>query len=633
MKKFLSILLVLTMVLSLGITAFADEGTGSNTGATTGSITIKNATKNETYRIYKIFDATYDGDAVSYTIDPENNPLFPVLFGTDGKTENTYFNYTASSNAVAKKQSVNDSEVVAYLTKLIVGDPTATPAVPPVVTVREAATAQVASDKTVVFEDLPYGYYLISRDQASAVTIDSNNPNATVIDKNQKPATGFDKQVVTGALNDVLANPNEYIFSDSNTANIGDMITYKVSFNATNYDGDQPIKYYQMNDTKGDGIWIEFNSFKVSVNGTPLKHGYYLPVGDVHNTGNYRFLGDWSDIAEQDRDRNDADWYLVHLGEDQFRISIPWIEDHSISGDEAPASPATPGPYTMDFDPITDITDVKHKFESPALVEIYYEATLEANASIGNVSNTNLSNTAVISWGTMHDVFNSELDRVETRTFGLGVVKEDSADHENLSGAIFKLYRDEALTTPVNVIPTNIDGVYIIDSEGAPCESMSDFHAIDSSRALYASSSNGGDAKLAAYLNGQTVKNEIVSQVNGRIVVLGLDSGEYWLVETKAPDGYNALSRPQKLVVGENLSDFTIFANANGAVADLTQPENGFTEQVFNVSSIIIQNSQGTELPSTGGVGTFWLITIGTLLAIGFAVFLITHKKMSVYTD
>lgn len=619
MKKFLSILLVLTMVLSLGITAFAAEETGS--------VTIKNATKNETYRIYKIFDATHDGDAVSYTIDPVNNPLFPVLFGTDGTTDNPYFNYTASSHAVAKKQSANDSEVVAYLSGLIVGDPTATPAVAPVVTLPEAATAQTATDETVVFNNLPYGYYLISRDQASAVTIDSNNPDAVVIDKNQKPALGFDKQVVTGALNDVLANSGEYIFSDSNTANIGDMITYKVSFNATNYDGDQPIKYYQMNDTKGEGIWIEFNSFKVSVNDTPLNHGYYLPVGNVQNTGNYSFLGNWSDIPEAERDRNDADWYLVHLGEDQFRISIPWMEGHTVTGDEAPASPATPGPYTLDF------TTDTHKFDSPALVEIYYEATLEANASIGNTSNTNLYNTAGISWATPHDVFNTEIDRVETRTFGLGIIKEDSANHTNLSGAIFKLYRDEALTIPVNVIPTNIDGVYVIDSEGAPCESMSDFFAIDSSRALFAASGTSGADKLTAYLNGQNVKNEVVSQVNGRIVVLGLDSGEYWLEETKAPDGYNALSKPQKIVAGENLSDFTIFANANGNVADIIQPENGFAEQLFNVSSIIIQNSKGVELPSTGGEGTFWLITIGTLLAIGFAVFLITHKKMSIYTD
>ena len=38
-------------------------------------------------------------------------------------------------------------------------------------------------------------------------------------------------------------------------------------------------------------------------------------------------------------------------------------------------------------------------------------------------------------------------------------------------------------------------------------------------------------------------------------------------------------------------------------------------------------------LPSTGGKGTMILITIGTVMAIGFAVFLVTNKKMSVYTD
>ena len=57
---------------------------------------------------------------------------------------------------------------------------------------------------------------------------------------------------------------------------------------------------------------------------------------------------------------------------------------------------------------------------------------------------------------------------------------------------------------------------------------------------------------------------------------------------------------------------------------------------IGNVSDALfnpVENSKGVELPSTGGEGTFWLFTIGTLLAIGFAVFLITHKKMSIYTD
>ena len=94
MKKFLSILLVLTMVLSLGITALADEGTGSNTGTTTGSITITNPTLGYDYYVYKIFDATYDKDnkAVSYTIDPDSQ-FYSIFFDGEGKQtgENKYF--------------------------------------------------------------------------------------------------------------------------------------------------------------------------------------------------------------------------------------------------------------------------------------------------------------------------------------------------------------------------------------------------------------------------------------------------------------------------------------------------------------------------------------------------------------
>ena len=55
---FLSVLLALSLVLSLGITAFADEGTDSSTNATKGSITITNATQGETYAVYKVFNAT-----------------------------------------------------------------------------------------------------------------------------------------------------------------------------------------------------------------------------------------------------------------------------------------------------------------------------------------------------------------------------------------------------------------------------------------------------------------------------------------------------------------------------------------------------------------------------------------------
>ena len=65
MKKFVSLILVLALVMSLNITAFA--------AVNTGSITITNATVDEEYAVYKIFDASVklasDGvtaEAVSY---------------------------------------------------------------------------------------------------------------------------------------------------------------------------------------------------------------------------------------------------------------------------------------------------------------------------------------------------------------------------------------------------------------------------------------------------------------------------------------------------------------------------------------------------------------------------------------
>ena len=92
MKKFLSLLMVLMLVMSVGLTVFAAEDNGS--------VTITNATVGQTYYLYKFFDATYAVDAngntkldangkaiVSYTIETDNQ-FFDDLFGADGKTEN-----------------------------------------------------------------------------------------------------------------------------------------------------------------------------------------------------------------------------------------------------------------------------------------------------------------------------------------------------------------------------------------------------------------------------------------------------------------------------------------------------------------------------------------------------------------
>lgn len=60
-KRLFAVLLALTMVFTLGLTAFAAEDKGS--------ITITNPQEGKTYTAYKIFDVTYSGDNYSYTIN------------------------------------------------------------------------------------------------------------------------------------------------------------------------------------------------------------------------------------------------------------------------------------------------------------------------------------------------------------------------------------------------------------------------------------------------------------------------------------------------------------------------------------------------------------------------------------
>lgn len=72
-KKILALVLVAVMMMAMGITAFAD--------GTDGKVTIENATVGVTYKAYKVFDATYNGDSIAYTV---NQTLFTALGGTEG---------------------------------------------------------------------------------------------------------------------------------------------------------------------------------------------------------------------------------------------------------------------------------------------------------------------------------------------------------------------------------------------------------------------------------------------------------------------------------------------------------------------------------------------------------------------
>jgi len=180
------------------------------------------------------------------------------------------------------------------------------------------------------------------------------------------------------------------------------------------------------------------------------------------------------------------------------------------------------------------------------------------------------------------------------------------------------------------VVPTKIDGVYMVDN--APDNHDRNAYArMDTPREL------AGEARLKEYLGDDYANkhdNLVVSQLNGKVVVLGLKEGTYTLKEVEAPPSYNPLTEDVDVVVnGTNIEAFKVFADSNGKVANIQAAEGAYTENAYRVSTVNVQNSKGVELPSTGGEGAVLMITIGAVLACAFAVLLITQKKMSIYKD
>ena len=97
-----------------------------------------------------------------------------------------------------------------------------------------------------------------------------------------------------------------------------------------------------------------------------------------------------------------------------------------------------------------------------------------------------------------------------------------------------------------------------------------------------------------------------VTGEKGEAFFEGLADGTYYLVETKAPDGYNRLTKPHKVTVAGSSTD----------TAKLT-------------ATAKVANKTGAVLPSTGGMGTTIFYVLGFVLVVGAGVLLVTKKRMS----
>ena len=254
-KKFVALLLAVIMVMAFGTSVFAADNDGT--------ITVSNATKGETYAVYKVFDLTYSGDNVSYsfTADGADDAFLAALKGADSPFTLTQTT-TANKYTVSLTNGKSTADVAAFLKK------------------NEGLLTQIgasvkADSNTVTFTDLPYGYYYITSSLGTVVTIDSAKKDVEVIDKNQTP--GWDpldpeNPDQTGDQGKFVADSADGPYDKTNTASIGDTAYFKINAYAPKYAGDKLVADYIFTDTLANGFTIN-DDLKVTLNGKTLAAG------------------------------------------------------------------------------------------------------------------------------------------------------------------------------------------------------------------------------------------------------------------------------------------------------------------------------------------------------------------------
>lgn len=147
-----------------------------------------------------------------------------------------------------------------------------------------------------------------------------------------------------------------------------------------------------------------------------------------------------------------------------------------------------------------------------------------------------------------------------------GIKKIDGNTSALLEGAKFKIYRDETGDNPIKFIYDENYGYIVADS----------------------TSENTTDTIEAGLVN-----------------IRGFDSSvTYYVEEIEAPAGYNMLTKREVLSFRD---------------------DDGNRRQTL----LEIKNYTGTELPSTGGIGTTIFYCVGGIMAVGAFVLLITKKRMN----
>ena len=606
-KRVFSLVLTLILAFALAVPAFATgvETVGEN------SITITNSpvyTKTDGTKVgadysgYLLMTLVQSGENYAYTVNPKYTEiLLTVINENNGEgadltvaDSTNHVPTAAENNAIVswistyvgagegKLMSARDFTNAVYAEILDLnndGDDT-----------NDIDADKTAGDEddgdtdgTVVLESVAHGYWLIADttpeipdatvDRTSTLVI-LDTTEITVIAKNK------DMTITKKITNDEPTNVSDH--------NIGDTVNYTIVAtidpNMAQYD---PATYkYIITDTLSEGVVYDLD---------PTVDG--LEAFNPENEEQVKKMMGLTIKLDNDGDGTIEDGE----GEDISKFfTVDLLSDTKLDDG-----------FTFTITGKTSGDHIWASSEKRGNVIVNYNAIVNKFAVVGGEGNPNEVDLEFSNNPDTNSTGETPKDIVTSFTYQLNVTKVDGKDESvTLKDARFALYR------LVDVPDGGQKKEYVlIDADDKVYDWQDDLPTV---------TLNPGTAEA------KTVNGNIVTNDDGRMSVIGLDAGTYYLTECVAPDGYNLLDGDVKITItpvysqdGKTITKLTV------TVDDGTGAETSNGDELNGVLEVTVKNFSGVELPSTGGIGTTIFYALGGLLAVGAAVFLVTKKRMS----
>ena len=546
------------------------------------TLTINGASAGHTYEAYQIFagDLSENGQTLSNVTwgDGVNGEaLLAALKGTEEEPTAYQTCMTAADVAkVLESYENNSSEMKAFAD--IVGQNLNE-------TISGTSGEYNSEARSYTISGLAAGYYLVKDKDGSVSGADAYTDfilkvvqDTTVTPKSDVPTVEKkvqedDKDIIYGEEDDNYGKG----YNDVADWNIGDAVPFKLIGTLPTNFADYDTYQYIFHDTLSTGLSLNQDTIHV-----------YM-ASDKAGT----------------MDKKELHGYTVN---------VPGTEEENQCS------------FEVAFADLTNSETVGEEVTADKYIIVEYTATLNKDAEIGLPGNPNkvyleFSNNP--NSGGEGDTGKTPEDKVIVFTYELDATKVDGENaNTKLKDAEFVLYKE-------------VDGVkqYAQVAQEDQIDQETQEITIKKGTIIGWAPAVSETEDSIIYPENSTLK----SDEEGLFKVSGLDDGTYWLKETKAPDGYNLITDPIRIVITADTENDQHWEATEEPEDALTKLEIGVTvgstttSGTGNTESGIvatdIENNKGAELPETGGMGTTIFYVLGAILVLRAGVLLIARKR------